>query len=281
MSWSQTFLTHLFWHSVMIWLINGNNRNRACLCQWRARINKLLVDELSTGTKFVWQQIIRASPRLLGQPDTSNEYSCEGAQMPCVQGQRMEIFLQNGKFYPRQRWPEKNWRWRWVISETSASVSPSGQRDWPMVPAVVPTQRWGGAGGLYDILFVLGTKATVPSTSHTHTLREILKYWDFHKKKPQTKREWRAPRIQSVQLLKQEVGWSQTSGPYVDTKTSVTADFWLYQARVPSDPWLKLEDGGQVGFFMASKPALSFPLKNMLRFQHSVGWHMENAVGAP
>lgn len=57
----------------------------------------------------------------------------------------------------------------------------------------------------------------------------------------------------------------------MDTKTSVTADFWLYQARVPSDPWLKLEDGGQVGFFMASKPALSFPLKNTLRFQHSVG----------
>lgn len=183
MSWSQTLLTHLCWRSVMIWLINENNRNRACLCQWRARINKLLVDELSNGTKFVWQQIIRASPRLLGQPDTSNEYSCEGAQMPCVQGQRMEIFLQNGKFYPRQRWPEKNWRWRWVISETSASVSPSGQRDWPMVPAVVPTQCWGGAGGLYDILFVLGTKASVPSTSHTHRLREILKYWDFHKKK--------------------------------------------------------------------------------------------------
>lgn len=184
MSWTQTFLTHLCWRSVMIWLINENNRNQACLCQWRARINKLLVDELSNGTKFVWQQIIRASPRLLGQPDTSNEYSCEGAQMPCVQGQRMEIFLQNGKFYPGQRWPEKNWRWWWVISETSASVSPSGQRDWPMVPAVVPTQRWGGVGGLYDILFVLGTKATVLSTSCTHRLREILKYWDFCKKNP-------------------------------------------------------------------------------------------------
>lgn len=188
----------------MIWLINENNTNQACLCHWWARRNKLLVDELSNSTKFVWQQIIRASPRLLGQPDTSDEYSCEGAQMPCAQGQRMEVFLQNGKFCPGQQWPEKNWRWWRVISETPASVSPSGQQDWPMVPAVVPTQRWGGAGGWYNILFVLGTKATVPSTSSTHRLRKILKYWDFRQKKPNNRVKGSK---NSVRSAAQRRGW--------------------------------------------------------------------------
>lgn len=138
-------LTHLCWLCMMIWLINGNNRNAACLCQWLVRINKLLEDRPANGTKFVWQQIIGASPRLLRKPDASNEYSCDGEQMPCVQGQRMCLFLQHGKFDPRWQWPDRNWRWWWVIGWTSASAWPCDHQ--LMEPVMVPTQRWGGADG--------------------------------------------------------------------------------------------------------------------------------------
>lgn len=59
------------------------------------------MDGLSNGTKFVWQQIIRASPRLLGEPDPMNIHvkvtKCHVSRdEECSFSYRMENFIPNG-----------------------------------------------------------------------------------------------------------------------------------------------------------------------------------------